>query len=1261
MSNPSRQARVSRHLLTLACVASLATPHAWSQTTPAAEKPAPVEKKDASTEAAKPATPTAQTPTPAKQEVESGSVADILADSDTIILSPFEVVSSNNGYMATNTASGTRLNSRLEDLASPITVITKQQLTDMAAVDLNDIFRTESNVEGLYQYTETGMDRNQVVDVASNNPEANNRIRGMGQANLTANGMAISSAIPIDAYNVDSLEIARGANSNIFGIGSTSGTVNLNLATANMTRDTTKFSFMTDNLGRLRETFDVNRMLIRNKLALRVLGAHDELGFVREPSSSKTKRFTIAMRAQPFRATSLKVSYETYRNSQSLPNVLTPREAITSWRNEGSHTWDPSTFTLYDGSGAAVGQFTGAPGAPVGQPGAPGATALLSLYGFRGGSGDSSNQRPIAGYIDGQIAYLTGTGAWRWGSRNATTQVNTYTQTGDQRLVDYNFPAVQIYVPDINPATGQPYGLLASAFNEQLVGVHGDAGKAFYDWENVNLLAANHSWKASNILRAELEHSFLPSSSIQQLALQIGFSKEDVENKSYNYIGNGGDGVQLIIYPDVNRTLPNGDPNPGYGRPMIRARQPQIYYRPEENLTEKAQLAYQIDLTQSDRWWKWLGKHNLLGYAEYRERRFSPGSLRYRSQIASGENLINGIGNSDSLNTRYYLGDASGFNLDSPTSSPPTAGLFPYTYWSTEFGGTGSVVTNGGAQWRDTDIRIIENYFANGTQKNEVRSQGLIWQGFLLDGRIIPTLGWREERVRFMASMPYTVTVGGVTSAVTATPYQVEGYPNSTFYDPTSGLFRFNDDYILTNPRAGANERYGSTRTQGVVVKPFLGLTKFSFLNGLSFSYNRSASFDPSGLAIDTYGEIVDDPTGKSEDYGVRFSMLNERLWISLNRYKAETINSRNGGANVVATRALPFDFDTNQLNPDDSFGGISSVNQLDLFDWYFYRIYGQTSTPAGQPAGTIPPPDFNASGDPVYLSQNNLIGATDAETRQRVTDHVYGLMGFDKGIITKRNNAPGATPTATNDVTSKGYELEILYRTTNLNLKLTGAKKETIDSNVAISLKNYIEERRPILEAASYTNLTRGDGQPVSYWTTNTGTGTSSRRDQYYAQVMSVYLPLLANEGKARPQVREYSVSLTGSYALAGISSNSFLRNMRVGGNVSWVSKGSIGYGYATPTYIPPTTPTGTGTYQLLELDASKRFYDKARYSASAWAAYDFRWFSGRVKSSVQFNVQNLLEDGRLQRVGVRTDGVAWNYRIIDPRVYQLTLNFEL
>src|SRR5262245_19669632 len=62
--------------------------------------------------------------------------ADVRAE--TVILSPFEVLSDTKGYFATNTLSGTRLNTKLEDLASSITVITKEQMADFAMLDIND-------------------------------------------------------------------------------------------------------------------------------------------------------------------------------------------------------------------------------------------------------------------------------------------------------------------------------------------------------------------------------------------------------------------------------------------------------------------------------------------------------------------------------------------------------------------------------------------------------------------------------------------------------------------------------------------------------------------------------------------------------------------------------------------------------------------------------------------------------------------------------------------------------------------------------------------------------------------------------------------------------------------------------------------------------------------------------------------------------------------------------------------------------------------
>src|SRR5204862_324885 len=67
---------------------------------------------------------------------------------EVVELSPFEVREANNGYYASTTMSGTRLNAKLEDLASSISVVTKQQMQDFALVDIDDIggYRTSLDV-----------------------------------------------------------------------------------------------------------------------------------------------------------------------------------------------------------------------------------------------------------------------------------------------------------------------------------------------------------------------------------------------------------------------------------------------------------------------------------------------------------------------------------------------------------------------------------------------------------------------------------------------------------------------------------------------------------------------------------------------------------------------------------------------------------------------------------------------------------------------------------------------------------------------------------------------------------------------------------------------------------------------------------------------------------------------------------------------------------------------------------------------------------
>ena len=49
------------------------------------------------------------------------------------------------------------------------------------------------------------------------------------------------------------------------------------------------------------------------------------------------------------------------------------------------------------------------------------------------------------------------------------------------------------------------------------------------------------------------------------------------------------------------------------------------------------------------------------------------------------------------------------------------------------------------------------------------------------------------------------------------------------------------------------------------------------------------------------------------------------------------------------------------------------------------------------------------------------------------------------------------------------------------------------------------------------------------------------------------------------------------------------------------------------------------------------------------------------RVHDLADFNVRNVFESGRLQRVAVNPDGGAWAFRIIDPRQFILTATFSL
>jgi outer membrane receptor protein involved in Fe transport len=673
---------------------------------------------------------------------------------ETVQLSPFEVTGEKDkGYLATSTMSGTRLNSNLGDLAASISVVTKQQLEDTASTDINDIFRYEASTEGIYQFTSFTLDRGNVSDDVASNPSGATRMRGLTAANIATNGF--STSLPFDTYNIDSVEISRGPNSSIFGLGNTGGGVNINGSKANLTREISSFGTQADSYDGYRQSFDLNRPLLKGRLAVRVLGLYEEKGYVRKPSSDTTRRLQAAVTARPFNNTTIRASFESYRNFNSRPNSKTPYDGTSEWIASGRPTWDPLTSTVHFGDGRAP---------IVGLPET--SEAALLPYGIA--STDTAFTTFPSWYIENGAVQ-----SYSINRMPAATGIGPNSATGAQHLLQ----------------SGTFLGRTANANLNPLFSIKSSTDRSVYDWTEINLSAPNYANVKGETSSIELEQIFLRSAR-QTLALQAGWLYERTGTNSRAFLGNS-DGGKAQIYIDVNEKLLDGSVNPYLGRPYVGGSQPAYRKARNNNENYRATLAYQLDLTNEKGWIRWLGLHRFSGYGEYRS--IYGGSLGFRDTMSSTEAWMGGTPasrNSASYRaySRYYIGDAKGGNVDyAPQRLAVTNGSLNLRYFNAVTG-----------QWINEPVDFAEYYYANRLNRRLLSTAGGTWQGFFWKGRIIPTLGERKDNNR-------TRDGNNAINPTVAT----NGY-----YD-TSKMNSFGDtDWVQQRP-----EQKGLTRTAGIVVK----------------------------------------------------------------------------------------------------------------------------------------------------------------------------------------------------------------------------------------------------------------------------------------------------------------------------------------------------------------------------------------------------------------------------------------------------------
>lgn len=991
-----------------------------------------------------------------------------------ITLSPFEVEASSNGYYASNSLSGTRLNTKIEDLASSITVITKQQLQDTAAVDVNDIFMYESNTEGTHQYTDFVIDRGFTVDTVAQSPQTANRVRGMSAANVARGNFAASSAVPVDTYNLDSVEISRGPNSNIFGLGDSSGTVNLILGRANLDRENTTFSVRVDDRESWRTSVDLNRPVIPNRLAVRLSAMGEEQRYTRRPAENKNNRLTLATTVKPFKTTTIRASYESYHNYARRPNSTTPRDAITEWFESGSPTWNPLTSTVTLADGTQIG--------PINKNQEVDLLPMGIIPEF-----NTLWARPSM-FIepDGTVSLYTVNNAHTGAAPSFNSQVR-FQQSGTLILRGggaHGSPLLPLY---------------------QMPGI---SDRGLYDYRRINMFAPNWGKDMADMYQVELEQWFVDTRR-HRLALQAGFFREDIDRFSRSFLG-ASDGTPPILRVDINEFLFDGTPNPYFMRPYIIGSEPQIIERPELNDNYRGTLAYELDMSGESGWRKWIGRQRFAGYGEFRRVRNSPSGLRSRDRIISDESWMTGgtltnlssRGADTNLAPRNYVGgpitQGGPYVQNAPSGPSNPHGEFDFVYYPFS--------TNSGPQTPVVEQVTIGEVFSSGSgRKREIRTQGLVWQGFFWKERIVPTMGWRKDKTREVSSLPLVLN------------------PETRMFD-RSGVWNFGDNWI---------ENEGSTKTRGIVVKP---------LPWLNLHYNESDSFLPEPVAWNAFLEQVPNPTGTGKDYGFSVNLFQGKLIAKINKYETVQENSRSGTSGALTQRMFRPFFETGanglQLNAD----GTALANGTDPFD------LEQRATQW------------------IMIQNPNW---TFEQARTEAVRQYLAPAGMTEEFIAEVRQIGGSRLAEVNKVTSKGLEIELNYNPTRYwTIKLAGAQQEAIDSELSPNFQKFMDKHVPYWESIQVPNIIDPNtGTPVAgagsdWWNTAYASGAAGQaRGFYESLILAPFKLAMANAGKPRPQTREWRFNATTNFRLSAITDHKHFKNMSVGGAIRWEDKAVVGY----------------------------------------------------------------------------------------------------
>lgn len=234
---------------------------------------------------------------------------------ETVVLSPFKVTTERDkGYRATNSISGTRLDTPIKELPMPIEVITEAFLRDTGSSDLRQSLRYSSGIilqsqndQGSNAFYGAGGVHNP-EGATANKTQSTFKIRGYITDVILRDGYRRQSAT--DSINISRIEVIRGPAALLYGIGNFGGIVNY-LPKTPERESSTEVGAAYGSHEFMRTFLDTTGPIDEaGKFAYRLTGAWQDTGNQTELYNEDHWFISPSLSWQPFSKTDILVDFE---------------------------------------------------------------------------------------------------------------------------------------------------------------------------------------------------------------------------------------------------------------------------------------------------------------------------------------------------------------------------------------------------------------------------------------------------------------------------------------------------------------------------------------------------------------------------------------------------------------------------------------------------------------------------------------------------------------------------------------------------------------------------------------------------------------------------------------------------------------------------------------------------------------------------------------------------------------------------------------